>query len=1398
MEPHAKRRKRESTTCSIDTDEASSSCISLNESDSTPSSTTHRSERGAICFGMLIIPTANTPPFGSNKFGPVEIREHDQIFSAVSNNLQGCIRARYANLFELFKNEHIEMEMILSAQDPSGDPRGKQPVLRVVLYGDRDLCVALKEVLEGQNLFLQYPIGATRGVIYRNPQRYFNHPGARTSDFWATINEPETTEEQVSYSDPLAPFSSGDDLDETEPSNHLTTTLKPEYVNNVDGSSQYLPPPSFRGGIVADSMGSGKTLTMIALIAHDKTGTADRARDSTTHGANTTLVILPPCLLDNWQDELSRHLSDAAFSWRCHHGRSKISRAEDLKDVDVLLTTYPTVAAEWRTKRTESVIFSHHWHRVVLDEAHCIKNRSGVTNKAAYDIEASRRWAVTGTPIQDRLPELQGILRFIRAYPYSDADAFDDHFRHEWASGGEQEAVNRLKRLLGFLMLRRSHSTFLPRRIDLRQSVKFDQQEIQIYREAAAKTLKCIKSVLDATHPENGYMNALQKINALRLICTLGHSSIDNNFEPMHSSDTGEALWNLAAGRRALDQFPMLGLNMICRGCHELMAIDAQEPGNLASVHLTKCLSLWCSKCSETDALNSTLCHCQPVCPTVKVLLNSAPPLTGSLSFPAGRKEFPTKVRALVRDLREQPRGTKSIVFSFWKSTLDVARIALDAAGIPFVQVDGQVPSKSRKAIFDQFSSDSRVRVLLLTLSCGAVGLTLTAASRAYLMEPQWNPAIEEQALVRIYRIGQEKGVTTIRFVISDSIEQYVLETQDRKRDLVTVLLSAQQSSSSRVSLERLRFKSRGQGFQENVLMQSASRDHKASTSRRVEVAMELGYAHPSSKRNTDMRAMQRLKVQTPRSYDDPPIGGLVGTSAATRTRYWFSGSLLVEQAGHSLVGLNSAENQRNPASRGYRRTLPRVFRAFFLDLSLFLVGVMDPPSALGIAAAVVQFVDFGQRLLSQTWHIYRSASGEDLALRELSTVSGDLTQLAKGIRDALDRQQMGAKGAFQVEDDLLLRICGECDAIAAEIKSILPRVNGTFQSGIENDERAANKPFFKCIEPRSVGEWFREVLSRCLKGKELEEINDRLNQVRQQIMIASTMSIWSNSRDTKGWEQRFSNKLDTMIKTLDGAIEKTAGMGPDQVVSGCCGDDDRANARSERGKGDGIWTIERGARESIRVIEAAGEITDRLWSRDWRPEGSLLSTFPESTTVLARELKQSIRESLRFDFMNDREERIPPASQSTYQWDGGDRLLVQMVSKAQGVFLWTSIVSQTILQAIIEGASLSQLQAILDSMPAELENLYDAIYSTIPERLLPDASVMLQIQVSACAPVEWVTLWLADETRGTVSSSDFQALRIDQLQASLKRRLSSRTRGILDPVHATRTVDFVHRTATD
>ena len=79
-----------------------------------------------------------------------------------------------------------------------------------------------------------------------------------------------------------------------------------------------------------------------------------------------------------------------------------------------------------------------------------------------------------------------------------------------------------------------------------------------------------------------------------------------------------------------------------------------------------------------------------------------------------------------------------SIVFSTWRLTLNVAEAGLEQAGIQCLRYDGKVPQRDRHSILERFKTDPMKRVLLLTLSCGAVGLTLTAASRAYLMEPHW------------------------------------------------------------------------------------------------------------------------------------------------------------------------------------------------------------------------------------------------------------------------------------------------------------------------------------------------------------------------------------------------------------------------------------------------------------------------------------------------------------------------------------------------------------------------------------------------------------------------------------------------------------------------------------
>ncbi|KAM0347337.1 hypothetical protein ACHAPU_004856 [Fusarium lateritium] len=151
----------------------------------------------------------------------------------------------------------------------------------------------------------------------------------------------------------------------------------------------------------------------------------------------------------------------------------------------------------------------------------------------------------------------------------------------------------------------------------------------------------------------------------------------------------------------------------------------------------------------------------------------------------------------------------------------------------------------------------------------------------------------------------------------------------------------------------------------------------------------------------------------------------------------------------------------------------------------------------------------------------------------------------------------------------------------------------------------------------------------------------------------------------------------------------------------------------------------------------------------------------------------------------------------SLYQ-NGGDRLLDQIVSKADGVFLWTALTTQTMLQSLIEGALLPQLEAMLNKMPPEIESLYDAIYSTIPERLLPEVSVMLQMYVSAHPPVDWVTLWVSDKARGGRVNIKIDEVDRDQVYRTLKRRLSARTRGLLEAIKSIETVEFLHRTAAE
>jgi SNF2 family DNA or RNA helicase len=124
----------------------------------------------------------------------------------------------------------------------------------------------------------------------------------------------------------------------------------------------------------------------------------------------------------------------------------------------------------------------------------------------------------------------------------------------------------------------------------------------------------------------------------------------------------------------------------------------------------------------------------------------------------------------------------KSLVFSQWTSMLDLLEPKLRERGLAFVRLDGT--TVDRAGAVERFQTDRAVPVFLVSLKAGGVGLNLTAADHAFLFDPWWNPAVEEQAFDRAHRIGQEKPVFVYRLVAADTVEERILDLQKDKRSL--------------------------------------------------------------------------------------------------------------------------------------------------------------------------------------------------------------------------------------------------------------------------------------------------------------------------------------------------------------------------------------------------------------------------------------------------------------------------------------------------------------------------------------------------------------------------------------------------------------------------------------
>ncbi|HTN19442.1 MAG TPA: SNF2-related protein [Pelobium sp.] len=140
------------------------------------------------------------------------------------------------------------------------------------------------------------------------------------------------------------------------------------------------------------------------------------------------------------------------------------------------------------------------------------------------------------------------------------------------------------------------------------------------------------------------------------------------------------------------------------------------------------------------------------------------------------------KIDTLISQIKEHAPNHKILVFSQFVGMLDLVKAQLQLENIAFSYLTGQ--TQNRKSVVDDFQTDENIKVFLVSLKAGGVGLNLTEADYVYLIDPWWNPAVENQAIDRAHRIGQTKKVVAVRLICSNTVEEKMLELQQRKKNL--------------------------------------------------------------------------------------------------------------------------------------------------------------------------------------------------------------------------------------------------------------------------------------------------------------------------------------------------------------------------------------------------------------------------------------------------------------------------------------------------------------------------------------------------------------------------------------------------------------------------------------
>ncbi|EEH20440.2 hypothetical protein PABG_02699 [Paracoccidioides brasiliensis Pb03] len=588
----------------------------------------------------------------------------------------------------------------------------------------------------------------------------------------------------------------------------------------------------WKGGLLGDEMGMGKTIQAVSLLMSDYPV------------GKPSLVVVPPVALMQWQSEIEQY-TDGKLKVLVHHGsNSKVKHlsAKQLKAYDVIMISYAGLESMHRKEvkgwkrndglvKEDSVIHSIHFHRLILDEAHSIKQRTTSVARACFALKSTYKWCLSGTPVQNRIGEFFSLLRFLDIKPFAcyfckvcpcqelhwsqDAEKRCTHCRHSGFSHvsifnqeilnpitesdspeARKSGLDKLRLITDRIMLRRvkkDHTSSMelpPKRVILHNEF-FGEIERDFSSSIMTNTSRQFDTYVSRGVMLNNYANIFGLIMQMRQVANHPDLILKKHAE---------------GGQNVL----------VCGICDE----PAEEPIR------SRCHHDFCRQCAK-DYIRSFDEGGEPDCPRCHI------PLSIDFEQPDIEQQedhvkknsiinrikmenwtSSTKIEMLVYDLfklRSKKQTHKSIVFSQFTSMLQLVEWRLRRVGFNTVMLDGSMTPAQRQKSIEHFMNNVDVEVFLVSLKAGGVALNLTEASRVFIVDPWWNPAAEWQSADRCHRIGQRRPCVITRLCIEDSVESRMVLLQEKKANMIRGTINKDQSEAlEKLTPEDMQFLFRG------------------------------------------------------------------------------------------------------------------------------------------------------------------------------------------------------------------------------------------------------------------------------------------------------------------------------------------------------------------------------------------------------------------------------------------------------------------------------------------------------------------------------------------------------------------------------------------------------------